>query len=652
MALEVAHTTVVVGADDPTKEINKDEWNGTAAHTLSGFASIAQGGTGASSLSAGTLPVINSGGTAFIDSLLTYDAAYTGPLGVGEAHPSFIYTGAGFSGSYTRTSNTGNLRISDWVTDINPSTNQAAGVSNTYLKFLHRITSTATKNVGTMTGLDMIVKNAASGITIGGAMTGASMIVSDDGGSTFTSGMLGYVTGVGPTHASSSTGSDCVAYAAFNGTAHVGNLAGTIGGNYYAFEVINWDCPAALSVTGNRAGLYLGTMSTAGTVTGKDRAILSDATQASEFVGSIGIGTAGAPTTKLDVLQSSSFGSFTGTLGAAADAVGYFRSAPTSPSTNTFLAPLSSDNQVTLTSNPASAWVPLGAILGVTITSSDTAVYPSGSVAEGVIGAAQYNGTGSIPSVIAISASAGRNNTGGVGTAMVCYDANSIQGTSATSGTVAQLTYWRGNRPTGRAGMTYANITCLHVPDMMPSNTPTMTNPPVGINIANQTGTGAFALKQVGTTAANNLIFWGSKFSTYANISLEGHGVPAIYKSGLTSTINTATTTTIASYTPPATAGRYRVQGGFSTDSNTNNGTAKLTVDYVDAQGTTHTADIISMEDAAGAKAATTTVAASKEYHGGPWIITINNSATAIVLKMVTTATISGIAWGSIEQIA
>ena len=42
MAVTVAHTTTVTGADDPTKEINKDQWNGTAAHTVAGLGALAE----------------------------------------------------------------------------------------------------------------------------------------------------------------------------------------------------------------------------------------------------------------------------------------------------------------------------------------------------------------------------------------------------------------------------------------------------------------------------------------------------------------------------------------------------------------------------------------------------------------------------------
>src|SRR3990167_10814247 len=44
MAISVTHATTATAADDTTKEINKDQWN--EAHTLTGIASAAQGGTG------------------------------------------------------------------------------------------------------------------------------------------------------------------------------------------------------------------------------------------------------------------------------------------------------------------------------------------------------------------------------------------------------------------------------------------------------------------------------------------------------------------------------------------------------------------------------------------------------------------------------
>lgn len=108
---------------------------------------------------------------------------------------------------------------------------------------------------------------------------------------------------------------------------------------------------------------------------------------------------------------------------------------------------------------------------------------------------------------------------------------------------------------------------------------------------------------------------------------------------------------TALSYTPPATAGRYEASAVITTTSATNTGTVQLTLDYVDSQGTVHTADVIPLCDASGS-IATTKTGASKEFHSLPWKISINNAATAIVLKVVITGTVSYTISPSIKQAA
>lgn len=136
---------------------------------------------------------------------------------------------------------------------------------------------------------------------------------------------------------------------------------------------------------------------------------------------------------------------------------------------------------------------------------------------------------------------------------------------------------------------------------------------------------------------------------SYNNIVTGGLGVPAIYKEAILST-QTANAT-ILTYTPPATAGRYRVSAVITTTSATNTGTVQITLDYKDSQGTTHSTDIMALMDAAGV-IATTKSGASKEYHALPWEITINNAATAIVVSVAITGTVSYTAAATIEQLA
>jgi len=144
---------------------------------------------------------------------------------------------------------------------------------------------------------------------------------------------------------------------------------------------------------------------------------------------------------------------------------------------------------------------------------------------------------------------------------------------------------------------------------------------------------------------------WNSSglITKYNNIATAGLGSPAIYSESITAT-KTGNFTVLA-YTPPATAGRYRISGVITTTSSTNTGTVQFTLDYKDSQGITHTADIIPLVDAAGA-IATTKSGASLEFHSIPWEFSINNAATVINLKVVITGTVSYTAAGTIEQIA
>lgn len=165
------------------------------------------------------------------------------------------------------------------------------------------------------------------------------------------------------------------------------------------------------------------------------------------------------------------------------------------------------------------------------------------------------------------------------------------------------------------------------------------------VDILNNSGAGAL---NVGSTSQFS-VTTGGLVGTYNNIATAGLGVPAIYSESISAT-KTANFTA-ATYTPPATAGRYRVGAVLTTTSATNTGTLQVTVDYKDSQGTTHTADVIPLANAAGAIAASVTSAASVEFHAIPTEITINNAATAIVLKVVITGTVSYTVAPVVEQL-
>lgn len=144
---------------------------------------------------------------------------------------------------------------------------------------------------------------------------------------------------------------------------------------------------------------------------------------------------------------------------------------------------------------------------------------------------------------------------------------------------------------------------------------------------------------------------FSAAFASIAGVTVAGKGgVPLLVSAPAISATQTANFTA-STFTPPAAVGRYRIGGVITTTSAANTGTVQLTVDYVDSQGTVHTADVIPLCDAAGSIAATKT-GASKEYCAVPRVITINNAATAIVVKVVITGTVSYTIAANIEQIA
>lgn len=168
---------------------------------------------------------------------------------------------------------------------------------------------------------------------------------------------------------------------------------------------------------------------------------------------------------------------------------------------------------------------------------------------------------------------------------------------------------------------------------------------------ANSTSFGQDATPGATVDVGGKLWFDGSTGTTtkYNNQTTAGTGVPYLLQAPAISATKTANFT-VFSYTPAAAAGVYKVYACITTTSATNTGTVQITLDYVDSQGTTHTADIIPLVDAAGA-VATTKSGASKEFHTIPWLFTINNSATAIALKVVITGTVSYTVAGTIERV-
>lgn len=152
-----------------------------------------------------------------------------------------------------------------------------------------------------------------------------------------------------------------------------------------------------------------------------------------------------------------------------------------------------------------------------------------------------------------------------------------------------------------------------------------------------------------GTSTLTGAVTQTAKTATYNNVATAGWGLPALYAAPAISATKTANFTAIT-FAPAAAAGVYRIDGVITTTSATNTGTVQFTVDYVDSQGTTHTADVIPLLDAAGTVAATKT-GASKEFMMISRMITVNNSATNILVKVVITGTVSYTVEATVEQL-
>lgn len=128
------------------------------------------------------------------------------------------------------------------------------------------------------------------------------------------------------------------------------------------------------------------------------------------------------------------------------------------------------------------------------------------------------------------------------------------------------------------------------------------------------------------------------KVTTYNNIATTGGGVPAIYASYST-TGNTAAVTNAINYTPPATAGRYRLSWTVGvTASVTHSFTVVAT--WKDDSGNTISQNLGGSSPSANAlvTGSITNVIGTGVYYGSA-ILAINNGATAITLSTAGTFT-------------
>lgn len=258
----------------------------------------------------------------------------------------------------------------------------------------------------------------------------------------------------------------------------------------------------------------------------------------------------------------------------------------------------------------------------------------------------------------------------GVAGVGLVFNATTFTDTSGTGGTVATTAIHALRPPTLAASVatTYTDVGTLKLDPPVQGPNATITNLYSLINTGNtlHTGTlvarfGSTAQASIGVSAdttagvltltapSAGTVSLTKSISSYNGLTTAGQGVPVLLSAPAISATKTANFTAI-SLTPAAVAGQYRVDGVITTTSATNTGTVQFTVDYVDSQGITHTADVIPLVDAAGA-IATTKTGASKEYCAVSRFISVNNSATAIVLKVVITGSVSYTVAGSIERV-
>jgi len=257
------------------------------------------------------------------------------------------------------------------------------------------------------------------------------------------------------------------------------------------------------------------------------------------------------------------------------------------------------------------------------------------TTARGYLTSSNYAGTGTITTHVAYDASFGYTNVAGVASTTIGMRIGNV-----SKGAAYTLTDFFGVQILDQTAAFGGNKIGFYQ---------------LGTNLVNRlvgdTAIGVDANPGATLDVAGKFYVAGATgtFSKYNNQTTSGTGVGYILQGLATSATKTANFT-VFSYTPAASAQTLRVYGVISTTSATNTGTVQFTLDYKDSNGTTHTADIIPLVDAAGASA-TTRSGASKEFHMIPWLFTIDATATAVALKVVITGTVSYTVTAALERV-
>jgi len=145
-------------------------------------------------------------------------------------------------------------------------------------------------------------------------------------------------------------------------------------------------------------------------------------------------------------------------------------------------------------------------------------------------------------------------------------------------------------------------------------------------------------------------ISMSGKATTYNGISTAGTGVPIVVATYASGSV-TSSQSNVINYTPPASAGDYRVSAQVSTTSGTNTGTTTVTITHKSSAGVAIT-QLPPFTQSNSATLLTAATAASKTFSMIDYRFSIDNSQTAITVSFTIAGTVAAYLAATLEQLA
>lgn len=165
-----------------------------------------------------------------------------------------------------------------------------------------------------------------------------------------------------------------------------------------------------------------------------------------------------------------------------------------------------------------------------------------------------------------------------------------------------------------------------------------------------QQKTGASSHTDLFIISPAGAISQNGKTILYNNIATKGIGTVPIYNATSQKTETTTADPNIVTYTPPASAGTYRISYVASVAS-ASSGVISFTVSYTDSQGTAKSNLAMPLfQQGTAAPNTTFTTSAAGEY-SGDFLIDVNNAQAKIIVKWVGGGTSSEKVSSTIEQL-